>query len=250
MNYVYAALIVVGGLVTGSLANVAIDRVPAGLRLLARPACPHCGVPWSPRETVPLVSWLVVRRCPTCGRARSRRYPLVEIGNSALWVLLIWALTAHGDGGLLPLLLVLGTCGLALAVVDAACHRLPNALVLPLYPVTVAGLALAGVISHEWPLATTVLGAAAWGGLIGGLWLLTGGRGMGMGDVKLAPILGATLGWLGLTAAVTGLVAAFVMGAIVSVLLMARRKAGLGTHLAFGPFLLAGTLIGVILGTQ
>lgn len=250
MSHVAAALIVIGGLVTGSLANVAIDRAPAGLGLLARPECPHCGVPWSARDAVPVVSWLVVRRCRACGHGRSSRYPLVEVGNAALWLLLAWAATAHGKGGLLPLLFVLGTCGLALAVVDASYHRLPNALVLPLYPVTVAGLALAGIIGNEWPLATTLAGAAAWAGLIAGLWLMTGGRGMGMGDVKLAPVLGATLGWWGLTAAVVGLVAAFVIGALVSLLLLARGKAGLRTHLAFGPFLLVGALVGITVGAS
>lgn len=250
ISVVYAVLIVIGGLVAGSLANAAIDRVPAGLGPLARPRCPQCNAVWSARHVIPVISWLALRgRCPACRETLSARYPLVELGNAALWLLLVGVASARGQQGLIPLLLILGTSGLALGVIDAACHRLPNALVLPLYPVTVAGLVLAGLIGGEWPVTTTALGALAWTGLIGGLWLLSGGRGMGMGDAKLAPVLGATLGWLGLASAAVGLMAAFMLGAIVSLVLLARRKAGLRAHIAFGPFLLVGALLGVILGT-
>jgi leader peptidase (prepilin peptidase)/N-methyltransferase len=71
---------------------------------------------------------------------------------------------------------------------------------------------------------------------------------MGFGDVKLVPVLGATLGWVGLSSAVVGLFAAFILGGVVGVILLARRRAHRGSALPFGPFLLVGALFGLLVG--
>jgi len=98
------------------------------------------------------------------------------------------------------------------------------------------------------PWTSALIGAGIWLAVIGGIWLLTRGRGMGLGDVKLAPILGATLGWVSVGSALVGLFAAFAVGAIVGVALILRGKAGRKTAVPFGPFLVAGTMLGLILG--
>jgi leader peptidase (prepilin peptidase)/N-methyltransferase len=239
------------GLAVGSFLNVVIYRVPLGLSIV-RPgsACPTCHTPIGARDNVPVFSWLVLRgRCRTCRERISPRYPLVEILNAAVWLGLGWW-AWHSDGlvWLLPLLLVLGSAGIALFFIDIEHHRLPDAIVLPLYPVTAAGLALAGIMSGAWPLTTTLVGVALWLIVIGGLWLVTGGRGMGFGDVKLAPILGATLGWVGVSSAAVGLLVAFATGAIVGVCLMAARRAGRRSALPFGPFLIIGSAVGLVVG--
>ena len=239
------------GLIVGSFLNVVIYRVPRDLSIV-RPgsACPGCGTPISARDNIPVLSWLLLRgRCRTCGEPISGRYPLVEGLNAILWLVLgWWAWRPEGVDPLLPWLLVLGSAGLALWFIDLDHHRLPDAIVLPLYPLGLAGLVFAGVASAQWPLAEVAIGVGAWLAVIGGIWLLTGGRAMGFGDVKLAPVLAATLAWVGVSSALVGLLAAFVLGGVVGLVLMLTGRARRGTHLAFGPFLLLGALIGLLWG--
>ncbi|MEI6362929.1 MAG: prepilin peptidase [Actinomycetes bacterium] len=245
-------LVILGGmgLIVGSFLNVVIYRVPLGLSIVSPgSACPSCHAPISPRDNIPVLSWLLLRaRCRSCGAHISARYPLVEAATALLWVALGWWAIGETIDPVLPLLLVIASAGVALTMIDIDHHRLPDAIVLPLYPVTVVGLAFAGLVSHSWPLASTAIGAGVWLLLIGGLWLLTGGRGMGFGDVKLAPVLGATLGWIGVGAALVGLLAAFVLGGLVGIVLLASGRAGRKAKLPFGPFLLIGALVGLFIG--
>ena len=244
------ALILGFGLIVGSLLTVVIPRVPRDQSVF-RPgsACPQCHTPISVRDSIPVASWLVLRgRCRACRARISPRNPLVEIVNALLWLAIAWWAVATGHVSLLPLLLVLGSAGTALFVIDLEHHRLPDAIVLPLYPITIAGLVLAGVLDGQWPVGSAAIGVAIWLVVIGGLWLVSGGRGMGFGDVKLAPVLGATLGWTAVSAAAVGLFAAFAAGALVGLALMAARRAGRRSAIPFGPFLLGGALVGLVAG--
>jgi len=248
---VIVVLIGLLGVIIGSFLNVVIHRVPEG-QSLVRPgsACPACGAAVRPRDNIPIVSWLLVRgRCRDCSAPISPRYPIVEAVTGVLWALLAWwALVTPDALPLLPLVLVLTAAGVALTVIDLDHHRLPNVIVLTLYPVTVAGLLLAGALGGRWPLAAAGIGAALWLVVIGIPWLVSGGRGMGFGDVKLAPVLGVTLGWWALSASVVGLFLAFGLGAVVGIILMIAGRAGRKTALPFGPFLLAGALVGLLVG--
>lgn len=253
---VAAYFVILGGvgLIIGSFLNVAIHRVPLGQSIVRPPsACPFCATPIAARDNIPVVSWLLLRgRCRACDAPISRRYPLVESLTAVVWMAIGWRALAADDGSwidpLLPLLLVLGSAGVALAMIDLDHHRLPDAIVLPLYPVTVVGLALAGLVSGVWPLVPTLAGAGAWLLVIGGIWLATGGRGMGFGDVKLAPVLGATLGWVSFGSAIVGLFSAFLLGALVGLVLMLTGRAGRSSHVPFGPFLLVGAGVGLAVG--
>lgn len=252
-GWILLGMLGVLGLIIGSFLNVVIHRVPSGSSVVRpRSTCPGCGAAIRPRDNIPVVSWLVLRgRCRDCHLPIPVRYPLVELATGALWVGLgAWALFADSEAAvaMLPVLLVLGSAGVALSMIDLDHHRLPNAIVLPLYPVTIVGLALAGLLSGEWPFAGALWGAGVWLLVVGLPWLVSGGRGMGLGDVKLAPVLGATLGWWALSSAVVGLLLAFGLGAIVGLALMAGRRANRKSALPFGPFLLAGALLGLLLG--
>lgn len=248
-----AAVFLAGlGLVVGSFLNVVIYRVPLDLSIV-RPgsACPGCGNPIAPRDNIPVLSWLLLRgRCRHCAEPISGRYPLVEILNAVVWLAMgAWAISDAGIPALLPLLLVLGSAGVALYFIDLDHHRLPDAIVLPLYPVTAVGLVLAGLLTGAWPLVEALIGVAIWLVVIGGLWLVSGGRGMGFGDVKLAPVLGATLGWVSIASAGVGLFTAFLLGAVVGVVLLVARRAGRRSAIPFGPFLLVGALVGLFWGS-
>lgn len=243
--------IAVLGLLVGSFLNVVVHRVPRGMSVV-RPgsSCPACEAPIAPRDNVPVVSWLLLRaRCRHCGAGISARYPLVEAANALLWGgLAWWCLLAGGPAPLLPLLLVVSSACLALALIDLDVHRLPNAIVLPLYPITVAGLALAGLVSGQWHVLGALVGAIIWTATTGLLHVATGGRGMGLGDVKLSPVLGAIVGWIGVGASASGLLAAFVLGGLVAVALLASGHARRRTAVAFGPFLILGAAVGVTAG--
>jgi leader peptidase (prepilin peptidase)/N-methyltransferase len=241
------------GLMIGSFLNVVIYRVPEGLSVI-RPgsACPSCGTHISARDNIPVLSWLLLKgRCRACHAAISWHYPVIEAATGVLWLILgWWAWRPAGIDPLLPLLLILCSAGIALASIDVAHHRLPDAIVLPLYPVTVVGLAFAGLLSGDWPWQGAAVGAACWLGLLGGLWLFSGGRAMGFGDVKLGPLLGAVLGWVAVSCALVGLLAAFLTGAILGIVLLARGRAQRGSQVPFGPFLLLGAAIGLAVGEQ
>jgi len=153
--------------------------------------------------------------------------------------------------GMLPLVLVWIVVGTRLTVIDLREHRLPNALTLPMLVVTPIGLVLASWIDGAPPgggWSGAGLGAALWLGALGLIWLVSAGRGMGLGDVKLAPSLGATLGWFGGGIALAGLVIAFGVGALVGIFLLLAKRVGRRDALPFGPFLLLGAVLAIPVG--
>lgn len=250
MTLALAALAGLLGLVVGSFLNVVVHRVPAG-RSVVRPrsACPACGHEVRTRDNVPVVSWLVLRgHCRDCGAPISARYPLVELGTGVLFAATFLVLEARGQLAVLPAALFLAAISIALAAIDLDTRRLPNAIVLPSYPVLAVLLVLASVLAGDWwALARAGIGGAA-------LWLLyflvmvAKPGGMGFGDVKLAGLLGGVLGWFGWGSLVVGAFAAFLVGGLFSVVLMLAGRAGRKSAIPFGPWMLLGAWIGIFVG--
>lgn len=237
------------GLVIGSFLNVVIYRLPAGLSVVNPPsACPKCSTPIKGRDNVPVLSWLLLRgKCRSCAAPISARYPSVELATSILFaVVTCWSLTTHP--ALAPVLLYLSAAGVALFMIDLDTMRLPDKIVLPSYPVVGLGLVVAGLLSGEWPLVQVALSTLLWALVFGIPWFVTAGRGMGFGDVKLAPLLGAVLGAVGWGSSLVGLMSGFAIGALVGVGLILFSEAGRKTRVPFGPFMLAGALIGLLGG--
>jgi leader peptidase (prepilin peptidase) / N-methyltransferase len=238
------ALIAAGvlGLAVGSFLNVVIHRVPRGGSLLRPPShCPQCQAPVRPWHNVPVLSWLALRgRCAHCGHRISVRYPLVELVTALLFV----AVTARfGVTPVLPAYLYLASIAVALTAIDLDVHRLPNAIVLPSYAVVPVLLVPAAIVGGDW---TAILrGLAAMAALAAFYFLLAWvyPGGMGFGDVKLAGVLGLYLGWLGWSSVLVGTFAGFVLGGLVGAALLAVRRAGRKTAIAFGPYMLAGALL-------
>jgi leader peptidase (prepilin peptidase) / N-methyltransferase len=231
------------GLSIGSFLNVVIHRVPRD-ESLVRPGshCPLCGAAVRGRHNVPVLGWLLLRgRCADCRAPISPRYPLVEAGTAALFV----AVAARfGWSWELPAYLYLAAVAIALGVIDLDVMRLPDRIVLPSYSVALLLLIPAAVAGHSWAAAARALLAAAM--LYAIYWLLAVlPRGMGGGDVKLAPLLGLYLGWLGWSSVAVGAFAGFLLGGVVGVVLMATRLATRKSRIPFGPSMLAGAFLAV-----
>ncbi|TQL41918.1 leader peptidase (prepilin peptidase)/N-methyltransferase [Homoserinimonas aerilata] len=261
-------VIIVGilGLLIGSFLNVVVWRLPRGESLShPRSACPKCGHPIRWWDNIPVVSWLVLRgRCRDCGEPISPRYPLVELATGLLFAgVAAWLLLGDAaDGGLLVMapgilastllglaaFLYLAAISVALALIDLDTHTLPNKIVLPGYIIGGALLAASSVLAGDWDaliragiamaamFVAYLVMALAWPG------------GMGLGDVKLAGVLGIYLGWLGWGALLVGAFAAFVLGGIFSAVLLALRRANRKSGIPFGPWMLLGAWVGIFMG--
>jgi leader peptidase (prepilin peptidase)/N-methyltransferase len=247
MTGAVVALCAVLGLAIGSFLNVVIWRVPRGESVAHPPShCPTCDTPISPRDNLPVVSWLLLRgRCRTCSSRISARYPLVELGTCGLFIAFALHFGPHAD---LPAFLYLAAVGISLAMIDLDLLRLPDVLTLPSYPVGLALLGVAAAVDHApHAFIRALLGMAAMFGFYAVVWFLYP-AGMGLGDVKLAGVLGLYLGWLGWGQLVVGAFAAFAVGAAVSIAIVVFKDGGRKTRIPFGPFMLAGVLIGIYVG--
>ena len=235
------------GLAIGSFLTVVIDRVPRG-ESVVRPGshCPRCGHPIRARHNIPVLGWLILRgRCADCRAPIAVRYPLVELATGVLFVALTLRLDRLGLVSALPAYLYVAAAGVALAMIDLETRRLPNAIVLPSYPVLAALLTGSALWQGDWwPLGRAAIGAA---GLFGFylLLVLAYPKGMGWGDVKLAGLLGGALAYLSWAALVVGAMAGFVLGAVVGVAVILARQGDRKTALPFGPFMIAGTLLAI-----
>jgi leader peptidase (prepilin peptidase)/N-methyltransferase len=249
------------GLIFGSFLNVVAYRVPIGMNLSHPPStCPSCKKAIAAYDNVPLLSWMFLRgKCRHCRNPIPDRYPLVEFLTSATWVTLgLWAwqpgqITEVGTQAslidpLLPLLLAMASMGIALWLIDLDHLRLPDALVLPQYLLAVIGLLFAGYMTGGWPITRALMSAGVWLLVFGGIWLGTLGKGMGFGDVKLAPVLGLVLGWIGWGPSVVGIFLGFVLGGLFGIILIVQSKAKRKTRIPYGPFLLAGAFLGLLIG--
>ncbi len=238
------------GLLVGSFLNVVVWRLPRGESIVSPPsACPRCGHPIRAYDNIPVVSWFVLRgRCRDCGEPISRRYPLVEAATGALFALAAWFV---GPSWTLPAVLWLAGIGVALALIDLDVHRLPDAIVLPSYPVAVALLALASWNpggASDWPALLRAAAGAAILLAVYFLTLLVYPAGMGFGDFKLAGVLGLYLGWFGWWPVAVGFFAPFFLGGLFAIGLVVARRAGRKSGVPFGPWMVLGTWIGIAAG--
>jgi leader peptidase (prepilin peptidase)/N-methyltransferase len=237
---VFAAAI--GGLLVGSFLNVVAHRLPRGESLLRpRSRCPGCGTQLRAIDNVPVISWLVLRgRCHHCGASISARYPIVELLTGALYIAVV---ASQDDAVRIVLGLLLVTALVPITLIDLELRIIPNVITGP--------AALAAVIAIA-ALDTDFLPEALIAGAAGGGFFLVAAilypRGMGMGDVKLAGMLGLYLGRAVAPAIFIALIAGVVVGAAV----IARKGAAEGrkTAVPFGPFLALGGIIAFFAGAD
>lgn len=225
------------GAVLGSFANVVIHRVPRRESIVSPPSrCPRCGAPIRPLDNIPLVSFLLLRgRCRNCGGTISWRYPLVEA--------LMTGLTVAVAAVFPDWLSRLGALVLVFLLVVITFIDLDHQLILDRIslPGIAAGLAFAVLQGRGVPALLSALGAGALIALI----VIVSRGGMGVGDVKLAALMGAFLGWPGIAVA---LFCGFMVGGTVGMALLALRLRGRKDPIPFGPALAAGSLVGLFWG--
>lgn len=258
-----AVVVVVGvlGLLVGSFLNVVIYRVPLGQSIVSpASACPNCGAHIRPWDNVPVVSWLVLRaKCRDCGAPISARYPLVELATGLLFAAAALRFPIALDDAdtraaasmlVLVAALYFAAVSVALAGIDLDTHKLPNAIVLPSYLVVGLLLAAASVIVGDLGyLLRAAIGAAVLFAAYFVMALVYPG-GMGMGDVKLAGVIGLMLGFLGWGTLVVGAFAAFLLGGLFGIALLVGRRANRKSGIPFGPWMLAGAWLGIFIGER
>jgi leader peptidase (prepilin peptidase)/N-methyltransferase len=219
------------GLAVGHLVNRAAGRFP----------WPEPKRSWSRRGDTPSAS----RVSPPQLHDRvgvAVRAPVVEVGTALLFAL---AALRFGLSAELPAFLFLAAAGVLLAVIDLQHHLLPNRIVLPSIGIGAVLLLLAAVAAGEGEaLVRAVLGAVVLFGVFLVLALISP-SGLGMGDVKLAALIGLYLGWIGWSALVAGAAGGFVIQAVVALALLAGRRIGLRGELPFGPAMLLGAAVAI-----
>jgi leader peptidase (prepilin peptidase)/N-methyltransferase len=234
------ALALLGGLVVGSFLNVVAYRLPLGESLvLPGSHCPTCGVPIKPYDNVPVLGWLLLRgRCRSCRTPISARYPLVEALTAVLAVVTVVVKHSAAD---IALGLVLVAVLVPIALIDLDKRIIPNKITLP---AGIAAVAIGLVLAPGRVPEQLIAGAAAGGFLL--VFALVYPRGMGMGDVKLAGVLGLFLG----RSVGVALLAGVLTGALFGAVVMARLGVAEGrkTAVPFGPFLAFGGIVALLAG--
>lgn len=161
---------------------------------------------------------------------------------------LLFAVTAAAFGASwhLPVYCVFAAVAVALGTVDVIEKRLPNVVLYPSLAGIVVLLAATSLVTGEWAAFLGAVGAGA--GLFALYFLLAvaSPSGIGMGDVKLAALVGLMLGYLGWTPVLVGATAGFLIGGLTSLFALLSGRASLKTRLPFGPAMLAGTVIGML----
>ena len=237
------------GLAIGSFLNVVIYRVPRKESIVTpRSACPSCGTELAARDNIPVLSWMLLRgKCRTCGAPISWQYPVVELLTAGLFA---GVAGRFGYDWAVPAYLALFGGLVALSWIDVERMLLPKAIIYPVSVLVAALLLLpAGVYGawHSYWVAWTFAGG--WFLLFYLMWFASP-RLLGYGDVRLAPVLGLSLGWLGWRYVVLGFFAANLIGALIGIGLIVAKKAERQSRVPYGVFLALGTALAVFCGPE
>jgi leader peptidase (prepilin peptidase)/N-methyltransferase len=201
--------------------------------------CTGCGTPIKPYDNVPVLGWLLLRgRCRACREPISRRYPLVEATCAVLAVAVVLVKHSPHD---LALGLTLVAVLVPVALIDFDHQIIPNRITAP----AAAAAVVIGLITRPSGVPEQLIAGAAAAGFLLVFWLAYPG-GMGLGDVKLAGVLGLFLG----RSVAVAMLAGVLLGTLVGAAVMARMGVARGrkAKLPFGPFLAVGGLVGVLAG--
>lgn len=237
---VITLLIALLGLALGSFLNVLVPRLKKRQSLGGRSRCLRCRHQLAARDLFPLVSFILLRgRCRYCHRKISWRYPAVEFATATAFVVLFLRFGFTLDwvvGAMLSLFLI------ALFVFDLLYRVVPDEVSLP-----GAGLALVGSIGLGVAYSSLLWGALLGSGFFALQYFVSRGQWVGDGDIRLGLLTGVSLG---LRRTLVALVLAYVSGAILSLVLLATKRANFRTQLPFGSLLTAAVFVSFLFGHQ
>jgi leader peptidase (prepilin peptidase) / N-methyltransferase len=226
------------GLIIGSFLNVVAYRLPRGESLVHPPSrCTSCGHEVRPYDNVPVFSWLLLRgRCRHCAGRISARYPLVELLTGVAFAAVALVRGVRPELALdLPFVAML----IVVAGIDLEHKIVPNKVLLPL---ACWGVAAGFAIRPDAMPTLLIAGAGAFTALL--VTALVYPAGMGMGDVKLAGVIGLYIG----VSVIPALAVAFLCGSVVGVAILVRARGGRGHGVPFAPFMALGGLVGLLAG--
>lgn len=242
------------GLVIGSFLNALVWRMRVGKSFLwKRSQCPKCGHELSSLDLIPIFSFLFLfGKCRYCRRKISLQYPLVELFTGFLFILFYLKAAYFLEAGLIPLNIYfwitiflnwfLIAVLVAIFIYDARYGLIPDKFTVPAIFVAFLGNFLLG--ENIWNFA---LAALVGGGFFLVQYLISRGRWIGGGDIRLGILMGAILGYPNV---ILSLFLAYFIGAVYSLVLIAFKQKTLKSNIPFGPFLVAGTIIAMFLGER
>jgi leader peptidase (prepilin peptidase)/N-methyltransferase len=216
-------------------------RLPRGESLVSPGShCPGCDQAIRPWDNIPLFSWLILRgRCRGCSTRISPRYPLVELVTAVVFGAVA---LAHGLNDDLAVLLPFAAMLITVAGIDLEHRIVPNKILLPM---AVWGVAVSAIVRPHMLPELLIAGAVAFTFLL--VAALIHPKGMGMGDVKLAGVMGLYLG----ASVAPALLIGFLTGSLVGVgILLRHGAAGRKKGVPFAPFLALGAVVALLVGPQ
>lgn len=237
------------GVAVGSFLNVVIYRVPRNESIVSpRSHCPTCTSPIKEYDNIPVISWLILRgHCRNCDATISPRYLVVELTTGVLFAGLA---ARSGYSWDLPAFAILLASLLALSCIDLELLVLPKKVIYPSLLLVTVLLVVASAGTDDWNrLLVGAFCAAGWF-VVFFLMNFTSPRILGFGDVRLAPLLGLTLGWLGWRYVVLGFFSANLIGAVIGISLIATKQMKRDQPVPYGVFLAAGTALAIFAGPE
>ena len=228
------------GLCIGSFVNCATYRLEKKKKITGRSFCPSCKHTLSWRDLFPVFSFLLLRgKCRYCHKEISVQYPLVELATGILFMLLFVPqnITASIFYWIVSCFLII------IFIYDLKHYIIPDKVLFPAIIITL----IYRLFENFTSLPNFLIAAIIASGFFLAIFLISQGRWMGFGDVKLAVLLGLLLGYPNIFVA---LFLAFFFGAIIGVILMVFEKKSLKSEIPFGPFLIVGTFVAMLYGNQ
>ena len=237
-------LLGLGGLAVGSFLNTVIVRMPDDEPIVSPgPRCPECKAALAPLDTVPVVSWVLLRgRCRSCETPIPAGYPLVEVANAALWV--VAGLRFGTSWALVPMLVLFSTL-LAQSIVDLELYRLLDRITFPVVGASVVLIAIVSALEGDASRTGLAVAGAVGYFLLLGIPAFVMPRGMGLGDVKLALLLGLFLGWLHPLLIGFSLMISCGLGVVIGLVILVVRR-GRNQPFPFGPWLALGCILAIV----
>jgi leader peptidase (prepilin peptidase)/N-methyltransferase len=242
------AFAVLLGLAMGSFVTVLVHRVPRKESIVApRSRCPACGAEIRSRDNIPVLSYLLLLgRCRACGARISPGYPLLEVATAGLFAgAALWFDSTYTALVMALFFMVL----LAIAVIDVSHRIVPNRIVYPSLVAFAVLVAIGSAVGDHLDLVGAGIGFLAYGGALLLVAIVAPG-GMGMGDVKLAALIGMVLGALGLRYVAVAAGVGILAGGLGAIGLLVFTRASRKQAIPFGPYMAAGAVVAAFLAPR